>query len=167
MQNQTSYHKLLQPPPPQPCGSTPCSQSCTPPVRSRTEARKVTLKTKICTIYLARDVVAVMLGRFFTFNPILVVAVILGGIDPLAAELNRVGAGHIIDHLLLHVAVGCLHVSALVLILSGTTGSLALSQLEPYSWLAWPQPCRWPVCSLALSPLPRTVRIILVVGALA
>ena len=130
------------------------------------------MKTKICTIYLARDVVAVMLGRFFTFNPILVVAVILGGIDPLAAELNRVGAGHIIDHLLLHVAVGCLHVSALVIILSGTTltltaGSLELSQLEPYSWLAWPQPCRWPVCSLALSPLPRTVRIILVVGALA
>ena len=114
------------------------------------------MKTKICTIYLARDVVAVMLGRFFTFNPILVVAVILGGIDPLAAELNRVGAGPVIDHLLLHVAVGCLHVSALVIILSGTTltitaGSLELSQLEPYSWLAWTQPCQWPAISLALS----------------
>ena len=106
------------------------------------------MKTKICTIYLARDVVAV-----FTFNPILVVAVILGGIDPLAAELNRVGAGPVIDHLLLHVAVGCLHVSALVLILSGTTGSLELSQLEPYSWLAWTQPCQWPAISLALSGL--------------
>ena len=92
----------------------------------------------------------------FTFNPILVVAVILGGIDPLAAELNRVGAGPVIDHLLLHVAVGCLHVSALVIILSGTTltitaGSLELSQLEPYSWLAWTQPCQWPAISLALS----------------
>ena len=58
-----------------------------------------------------------MLGSLFTFNPLLVVAVILGGLDPLAAELNCVGAGHIIDHLLLHVAVGCLHVSALVIIL--------------------------------------------------
>ena len=61
-----------------------------------------------------------MLGRFFTFNPILVVAVILGGIDPLAAELNRVGAGHIIDHLLLHVAVWCFHISALVVILGSS-----------------------------------------------
>merc|ERR1719508_321360 len=44
---------------------------------------------------------------------------ILGGLLPLAVELHSIRAGDIIDGLLFHVAVGRLHVAALVVILSG------------------------------------------------
>ena len=55
----------------------------------------------------------------YAFSPLLPIPVVLGGLHPLAAKLDCVGAGHIIDHFLLHVAVWCLHVGALVVILSG------------------------------------------------
>merc|ERR1719435_127409 len=47
------------------------------------------------------------------------IAIVLCALVPLAVELHGVGAGDVIDHLFLHVAVRSLHVSALVVILSG------------------------------------------------
>merc|ERR1719186_1196714 len=47
------------------------------------------------------------------------VAIILGPFVPLAVELNRVCAGHIVDDLFLHIAVGGLDISALVVVLGG------------------------------------------------
>ena len=38
----------------------------------------------------------------------------------MAGELHGVSAGHVIDHLLLHVAVGCFYIGALVVVLGGS-----------------------------------------------
>merc|ERR1719352_1571 len=70
-------------------------------------------------LYLSRDVVAILLGGPCTDNLLLPIAIVLGGHFPLAVKLHSVGAGHVVDNLLLHVAVGCLHVAALVVILGG------------------------------------------------
>merc|ERR1719504_220860 len=68
---------------------------------------------------LSWDVVAVLLGCPRTHNLLLAITIVLGALLPLAVELHGVGAGHIVDHLLLHVAVRGLHVAALVVILGG------------------------------------------------
>merc|ERR1719186_889626 len=47
------------------------------------------------------------------------VAIILSALVPLAVKLNRVCAGYIVDDLFLHVAVGGLNISALVVVLGG------------------------------------------------
>merc|ERR1719186_1626227 len=54
-----------------------------------------------------------------TYHSFRSVAIILGAFVPLAVELNRVCAGHIVDDLFLHVAVGGLDISALVVVLGG------------------------------------------------
>ena len=43
----------------------------------------------------------------------------MGRLDTSAVKLDSVGAGDIIDDLLLHVAVWCLYIAALVVILGG------------------------------------------------
>merc|ERR1719504_363430 len=68
---------------------------------------------------LSWDVVAVLLRCSCAHNLLLPIPIILGALLPLAVELHGVGAGHIVDHLLLHVAVRGLHVAALVIILGG------------------------------------------------
>jgi len=45
------------------------------------------------------------------------IAIVLGGLVPLAVELNGVGAGNVVDYLFLHVAIGGLDVGALIVIL--------------------------------------------------
>ena len=47
------------------------------------------------------------------------IAIVLCALVPLAVEHHGVGAGHIIDHLLLHVAIRRLQVGTLVIILGG------------------------------------------------
>merc|ERR1711875_94445 len=62
--------------------------------------------------------VVTILGRFsaadHTFGSI---AIVLGGLVPLAVELHGVGAGNVIDYLFFHVAIRGLHVCALIVIL--------------------------------------------------
>merc|ERR1719504_505913 len=66
---------------------------------------------------LSGDVVAILLRGPRADNLLLPIAIVLGSHLPLAVELHGVGAGHVVDNLLLHVAVRCLHVAALVVIL--------------------------------------------------
>merc|ERR1719504_580847 len=68
---------------------------------------------------LSWDVIAVLLGCPRTHNLLLAITIILGALLPLAVELHSVGAGHIVDYLLLHIAVRGLHVAALEVILGG------------------------------------------------
>merc|ERR1719369_386741 len=68
---------------------------------------------------LPRDVVTILFwfpGADHTLGPI---TVILGALVPLAVELHGVGAGHVIYHLLFHVAIRRLQVGALVIVLGG------------------------------------------------
>merc|ERR1719452_171254 len=68
---------------------------------------------------LSWDVVTILLRGPRADNLLLPIAIVLGSHLPLAVELHGVGAGHVVDNLLLHVAVRCLHVAALVVILGG------------------------------------------------
>merc|ERR550519_1426552 len=70
-------------------------------------------------LYLARNVVAALCRLPRTHNSLRSITIVLGAFVPLAVELHGVGAGHVIDYLLLHVAVRCLNISALVVILCG------------------------------------------------
>merc|ERR1711970_1145571 len=64
--------------------------------------------------------VITILGRFSTAdNTLRSIAIVLGGLVPLAVEFHGVGAGNIIDDLFLHIAIRWLHISALVIILGG------------------------------------------------
>merc|ERR1711875_67254 len=66
---------------------------------------------------LSWDVVTV-LSRFPAADHTLgSIAIVLGGLIPLAVELNGVGAGNVVDHLFLHIAIRSLHVGTLVVIL--------------------------------------------------
>merc|ERR1719158_1768338 len=66
---------------------------------------------------LSWDVVTI-LSRFPTADHTLgSIAIVLGGLVPLAVELHGVGAGNIVDYLFLHVAIRGLHVGALIVIL--------------------------------------------------
>merc|ERR1719352_315256 len=68
---------------------------------------------------LSGDVVAILLRGPRADNLLLPIAIVLGGHLPLAVELHGVCAGHVVDNLLLHIAVRSLHIAALVVILSG------------------------------------------------
>merc|ERR1712179_77955 len=61
---------------------------------------------------LSRDVVATLCGFPITHDTLGTIPIVLGTLIPLAVEFHGVGAGYIVDHLLLHVAVGSLHVGA-------------------------------------------------------
>merc|ERR1719312_988811 len=68
---------------------------------------------------LSWNVVTILSGFPATDHTLRSIAVVLGGLVPLAIELNGVGACNIVDNLLLHVAIGSLNVGALVVILGG------------------------------------------------
>merc|ERR1719209_143749 len=68
---------------------------------------------------LSGNVVAIMLGFLSADHTLGPIAVILGALVPLAVELDSVGASHVVDHLLLHVAIRSLQVGTLVVILGG------------------------------------------------
>merc|ERR1711982_4796 len=66
---------------------------------------------------LSRNVVTI-LSRFPTADHTLgSIAIVLGGLIPLAVEFHGVGAGYVVDYLFLHIAIRSLHVSALIVIL--------------------------------------------------
>merc|ERR1712168_1076803 len=55
---------------------------------------------------LSRDIVTILFrlpGADYTLGPI---AIVLGALVPLAVEFHGVGAGHIVNNLFLHVAIG-------------------------------------------------------------
>merc|ERR1719209_184802 len=68
---------------------------------------------------LTGNVVAALCRLPCTDNSLGSITIVLCALIPLAVELHGVSAGHVIDNLLLHVAVGCLHVRTLVVILGG------------------------------------------------
>merc|ERR1719342_1836169 len=64
--------------------------------------------------------VVTILSRFSAADDTLgSIAIVLGGLVPLAVEVHGVSTGNIVDHLFLHVAVRGLHVSALIVVLGG------------------------------------------------
>merc|ERR1711875_206685 len=66
---------------------------------------------------LSRNVVTI-LSRFPAADHTLgSIAIVLGGLIPLAVEFHGVGAGNVVDYLFLHVAIRSLHVSALIVVL--------------------------------------------------
>merc|ERR1739838_237698 len=69
---------------------------------------------------LSWDVVTILLGFPFAIHPLRSIAVVLGTLHLAAGELHGISAGHVIDHLLLHVAVGCFYIGALVVVLGGS-----------------------------------------------
>merc|ERR1719504_144729 len=85
------------------------------------ELLAISVNISLAHLYLdlSGDVVAILLRGPCTDNLLLPIAIVLGGHLPLAVELHGVGAGHVVDNLLLHVAVRCLHIAALVVILGG------------------------------------------------
>merc|ERR1719260_115300 len=66
---------------------------------------------------LSRDVVATLCGFPIAHDTLRTIPIVLGALVPLAVEFHGVSTGYIVDHLLLHVAVGSLHVGALVVVL--------------------------------------------------
>merc|ERR1711875_180673 len=81
---------------------------------------------------LTGDVVTALCGLPRTDYSLGSVAIILSALVSLAVELDGVGAGHVVDNLLLHEAVGRLDISALIVILSGhvdLVGGVAYSVL--------------------------------------
>merc|ERR1719289_5661 len=66
---------------------------------------------------LSGDVIAALSGFPIAHDTLWSIPIVLGALVPLAVELHGVGTGDIVDHLLFHVAVGGLNVSALVVIL--------------------------------------------------
>merc|ERR1719244_1400404 len=68
---------------------------------------------------LTGDVVATLCRLPLTDNSLRSITIVLGTLIPLAVELNGVCTGHVVDNLLLHVAVGGLDIGALVVVLGG------------------------------------------------
>merc|ERR1712114_14624 len=68
---------------------------------------------------LSRDVITIMFILPVTDDTLGSIAIILGALVPLAVKHHGVGAGHIVDNLLFHVAVRSLKVGALVVVLGG------------------------------------------------
>merc|ERR1719481_1067560 len=66
---------------------------------------------------LSWDIIAVLGWFSCTDNALRTIAIILGALVPLTIEFDRVSTGYIVDDLFLHVAVGCLDISTLVIIL--------------------------------------------------
>merc|ERR1719435_416903 len=67
---------------------------------------------------LSGDVVAALSWFPMTHDTLKSIPIVLGTLVPLTIELHGVSTGNIVYHLLFHVAVGSLHVGALVVILS-------------------------------------------------
>merc|ERR1719342_1077912 len=66
---------------------------------------------------LSRNIVTI-LSRFPAADHTLgSIAIILGGLVPLAVEFHGVGTGNVVDYLFFHVAIRGLHVSALIVVL--------------------------------------------------
>merc|ERR1712002_282231 len=74
---------------------------------------------------LSGDVVTILFRLPGADNALGSIAIVLSTLVPLAAELHGVGAGHVVDHLLLHVAIWRLEVSTLVVILGGHVYSVS------------------------------------------
>merc|ERR1712202_10805 len=68
---------------------------------------------------LSRNVIAILLWGSRTNNLLLSVSVVLCRLLPLAVKLNCIGAGDIVYGFFLHIAIGSLHIAALVVILGG------------------------------------------------
>merc|ERR1719508_314920 len=68
---------------------------------------------------LSRNVITVLLRGPRTHDLLLSISVVLSRLLPLAVKLDSIGAGDIVDGFFLHVAIGRLHVAALVIILGG------------------------------------------------
>merc|ERR1739838_131212 len=68
---------------------------------------------------LSRNVEAILLRGPRTHNLLLSISVVLSRLLPLAVKLDSIGAGDVVDRFFLHVAIGRLHVAALVVILGG------------------------------------------------
>merc|ERR1712025_1115651 len=68
---------------------------------------------------LSWDIVAILCGFPGTDDSLRTIAIILGALVPLAVKLHGVCTGHIVDDLLLHVAIRGLDIGALVIVLSG------------------------------------------------
>merc|ERR1712013_416551 len=68
---------------------------------------------------LSGDVIAALGGFPIAHNAFRSIPIVLGALVPLAVELHGVCAGDIVNNLFLHIAVGGLHVGALVVILGG------------------------------------------------
>merc|ERR1712201_52841 len=66
---------------------------------------------------LSGDVVTILSWLSVANNSLRTIAIILGALVPLAVELDRVGAGNVVDYLFLHVAVRGLHVGTLIVVL--------------------------------------------------
>merc|ERR1719186_2528979 len=68
---------------------------------------------------LAGNVVAALCRLLRTYDSLRSIAIVLGALVPLAVKLNGVSAGHVVDNLLLHVAIRCLDIATLVVVLGG------------------------------------------------
>merc|ERR1712119_121893 len=68
---------------------------------------------------LSRNVIAILLRGPRTHHLLLSISVVLCRLLPLAVKLDSIGAGDVVDCFFLHVAIGRLHVAALVVILGG------------------------------------------------
>merc|ERR1719184_51985 len=68
---------------------------------------------------LSRDVVAILFVLLVADHTLRPIPIILCALVPLAVKHHGVGAGHIVDYLLLHVAIGGFQVGTLVVILGG------------------------------------------------
>merc|ERR1719352_1150581 len=68
---------------------------------------------------LAGNVVAALCRLPCTDNSLRSITIVLGALVPLAVELHGVSAGHVVDHLFFHVAVGGLNIRTLVIVLGG------------------------------------------------
>merc|ERR1712055_1179313 len=68
---------------------------------------------------LSRDVIAALCWLPIAHNTLRAITIILGTLIPLAVEFYGVSTGYIVYNLLLHVAIGRLHVGTLVVVLCG------------------------------------------------
>merc|ERR1739838_1286289 len=68
---------------------------------------------------LSRNVIAILLRGPRTHHLLLSISVVLSRLLPLAVKIDSIGAGDVVDCFFLHVAIGRLHVAALVVILGG------------------------------------------------
>merc|ERR1719500_730932 len=68
---------------------------------------------------LSRDVITILFRLPVADHTLGPIAIVLGALVPLAVEHHGVSAGHVVNHLLLHVAIRRLQVGTLVIILGG------------------------------------------------
>merc|ERR1719334_2198505 len=66
---------------------------------------------------LARNVVAILSWLPVTDHSLWTIPIVFGRLIPLAVEFYRVSASDIVNNFLLHIAIGCLDIGALVIIL--------------------------------------------------